>query len=526
MEAFRNGSSPETAVAETEAGTASTASREGSRWRRPVTALRSVIRSNLLFSAALTLAVVPRIIVMLGYLPAMLFRLDTFDYLWDAVHIAPNPVNPSGYALFLAVLRPFHSLELVAALQHVMGLAIAVMIYALLRSWGVTRWLATLAALPVLFDPAQIFLEHLVMADILALFLMVASFTLVLIRRSPSPPVWRLMLGGLLMGVSAIVRPTTLPLIVALAIYVLATHVGWRKAGAVLLAGVLPVVGYMAWFAAASGGFNMTNSNGLFLWSRTMSFANCATIKPPANLQALCPTAQPAPLAQPVVSKRPPPRTYLWDHKAWMWQPSSDSLVPDTSAFSPANNSRALHFAIDAITAQPLAYAHVVARETLSPFVHTNNFRFPTAQETAGMGAANARYARAAVRDYTGSNSVPFLGYHYAANERAPYNHLIGIYQRVIFLPGQLFGLIILIGLAGFLIPRRRTAAAPLLWVSAVIILVLPVAEHEYTYRYAIPAVPLVCMAAALAFRHRDKDDEQEVGTTEPSPPASQPEPA
>jgi hypothetical protein len=509
---------------ETKAGTASAARGEKPGWRQVAATLRGVISQNLLFSVAFTLAVVFRIIVMLAYRPAVLFRLDTYDYLWDAVHVGPNPVNPSGYALFLAVLQPFHSLVLVAALQHVMGLAIAVMIYVLLRSWRVSRWLATLAAVPALFDPAQMLLEHLVMADILALFLMVAAFTLVLIRRSPSPPLWRLLLGGLLMGVSALVRPTTLPLIVALAVYLLATRVGWRKAGAVLLAGVLPVAGYMAWFASVYGGFNLTNSDGLFLWSRTMSFANCATIQPPPDLQALCPTAQPGPLAQPVASKRPPPRVYLWDHSAWMWQPPSRAFVPDTAAFTTANNSRARQFAIKAITAQPLAYADIVAKGVVAPFVHTNDFRFPTGPER-GIGVASARrYAQAAVRSYTGSNSMPFLGWHYSASQRQPYEHLVSDYQRVIFLPGPLFALIMLIGLAGFLIPRSRAGAAVLLWVSAVIILVLPVAEHEYTYRYVIPAVPLACMAAALAFRHRGGDGEQQADTAETRPSAAEPE--
>ena len=76
-------------------------------------------------------------------------------------------------------------------------------------------------------------------------------------------------------------------------------------------------------------------------------------------------------------------------------------------------------------------------------------------------------------------------------------------YQRVIFLPGPLFGLILVVGLAGILIPRRRSAAAALLWFSAVVSIVLPMAEHEYTYRYVIPAIPLACMALALAFRDR-----------------------
>jgi peptidoglycan/LPS O-acetylase OafA/YrhL len=120
---------------------------------------------------------------------------------------------------------------------------------------------------------------------------------------------------------------------------------------------------------------------------------------------------------------------------------------------------------------------------------------------------------------------MPFLGWHYAAGQRQPYATLVGDYQRVIFLPGPLFGVIVLIGAAGFLIPRRRTAAAIVLWVSALIILVLPVAEHEYTYRYVIPAVPLACMAAALAFRHRGKGDEHETSTAELRPPGAELEP-
>jgi hypothetical protein len=86
-------------------------------WARPGAAaagLSALIRRNWLFAAALVLGVIPRVIAMLGYQPAMLFKLDTYDYLWDAAHLQPNPVNPNGYSLFLWVLRPFHSLALIA----------------------------------------------------------------------------------------------------------------------------------------------------------------------------------------------------------------------------------------------------------------------------------------------------------------------------------------------------------------------------------------------------------------------------
>ncbi|HWG61725.1 MAG TPA: glycosyltransferase 87 family protein [Streptosporangiaceae bacterium] len=485
--------------------------------------LRQVVSRNRLFTAALALAVLPRLVVILGYRPAILFRLDTYDYLWNAVHVSPNPVNPSGYALFLALLRPVHSLMLAAVLQHVMGLAMAVMVYAVLRNRGVRNWIAVIATLPVLFDPAELMLEHLIMADILALFLMMAAFTVLLLRRSPS--VWRTVTAGVLMGASAIVRPTALPLIVLLAVYLLVVHAGWRKAVAVLAAGAVPVVAYMLWFSSAYGSFNLTNSNGLFLWSRTMSFANCSVIKPPANLQALCPTAQPGILAQPVPAKRLPPKVYLWAKHAWQWQGNANRLIPDIAAFTAANNSRAMSFAIKAIEAQPLAYARTVASETAKPFTEGHHYQwaFPVSPINPGLSSRDQRYAVAAIQNYTGDASQVrgHLGFRYGAQVTQPWARIMGVYQRLIFVPGPVFGLVMLMGLAGLFIRRRRTAAAALLWISAAIALVLPIAEHEYTYRYVIPAVPLVFMAAALALRDPAEDkgapDEQSQGGDVPA---------
>ena len=489
--------------------------------RLPAT-LAAVAGRHRLFSVALVLGIVPRIVAMLGYRPAILFRLDTYDYLWGAVHVRPNPVNPSGYSLVLWVLRPFHSLALIAGLQQLAGLGIAVLIYAVLRHWGVRNWIATLAAAPVLFSPAQLLLEQLIMADVLAMLLMVAAFAVLLRRDAPSAG--RSATAGLLMGASVLVRPTALALIPAMAIYLLARRASWRRVCAVLAGGAVPVVVYLAWFASAYGTFNLTNSNGLFLWTRTMSFANCATIKPPADLQALCPNRQPGYLDQPVAALRPLPKRYLWDHQAWQWQSPSTGLQPDTAAFTKANNERALHFAIRAITAQPLAYLHVVASDTLHAFGSGSQLNFPAGQTSAaGLSKTNSAYALAAVRGYTGSTSGigPYLGHHYGYRLGQPFARLIDDYERVIVFPGPLFALILVAGLAGIIIPRRRTAAAALLWFSAAVSIVLPIAEHEYTYRYVVPAIPLACMAAALAFRDRSPAASSTDATDDASPTAS-----
>jgi hypothetical protein len=443
---------------------------------------------------------VPRLFAILGFRPAILFRMDTYDYLWNAVHLTPNPVNPSGYALVLALLRPFHSLTLVVILQNLAGLGIALLVYATLRRRGVADWIATLAAAPVLFAAPELLLEQLIMADLLAMLLMVAAFAVLLLRRSPSAG--RSATAGLLMGASAAVRPTALPLILVMAVYLLVLRAGWRRACALLAAGALPVLGYMAWFAAANGSYNLTNSNGLFLWSRTMSFANCAVIKPPADLRALCPEAQPHTLTSPPGAPRLRPTKYLWDHRAWQWQHPSADAVPDAKPFTAANNARALRFAVRAIEAQPLDYARVVATDTIRPFFQQVDFLFPVATH-GGLPRNYVPYARGGVQDYTGTTrQLPrSLGNHLSARITPPWAQAIQDYQRVIFLPGPVFALILLAGLAGLLIPRRRSAAAAMLWISAVIIIVLPTAEHEYTYRYVLPAVPLACIAAALACR-------------------------
>ena len=502
------------------AGREGTPARGRMAWRTWPAGLLGLIGRHRLFSLALLVGVLPRLLSMFAYQPAVLFRLDTFDYLWGAVHVAPNPINPSGYSLFLWLFRPFHSLVLITALQHVMGLAIAVMVYALLRRRGLPSWGATLAALPVLFDPGQQLLEQFIMADLLALLLMVASFVILLWERRPSA--LRSAVAGLLMGVSVTVRPTTIVFIVLMAVYLLVQRAGWRRAGAALAAGVIPVLAYMGWFAAANGSFNLTNSNGLFLWSRTTSFARCSVIKPPPRLQPLCPERQPGDLAQVNPALRGLPKHYLWDHDAWQWQPPSHGFVPDTAAFTSAKNSLALQFAAHAVLAEPLSYLHVVALDTAKPFyqIQSNVLRFPAYQPTsASLQHYNWVYAIGTVRAYTGSDQgvAPYLGYQFGSRLQHPWSYYVQDYQNHIFLPGPAFAVIVGAGLIGILLPRRRTSAAPLLWVCAMIAVVLPIAEHEYTYRYVIPAVPLVCIALALAFRNQAKDALAEPAAEQPA---------
>ncbi len=188
-----------------------------------------LIAGNRLFAAVLVPALALRVTAELGYRWQSWFN-DSFSYVRAAVTLTPNTTRPSGYPLYLWLLSPAHSYLLVTASQHLMGLLVAVMIYALARHrFGVPAWAAVLATLPVLYDGFEIQLEHLVMADTLFLFLAMAAVTIALWSPRPS---WRACLAaGLLLGVSSTVRPTGLPLLAVFVVYLLIRELA-RLAGA------------------------------------------------------------------------------------------------------------------------------------------------------------------------------------------------------------------------------------------------------------------------------------------------------
>jgi hypothetical protein len=486
------------------------------RGRLWLATLPGLVSRHRVFCWTLAVGLVLRLITMAAYRPAILVRQDSYDYMWDAVHFTPDPVRPNGYAFFLALMRPFDSLALTAGLQHLMGLAIAVMVYALLINRGVPGWGATLAAAPVLFDPRELNLEHSIMSDTLATLLMLAALVVLIIRQPPTvwrpPSVARSAVAGLLMGVAGLVRPITLPLFVLVAGYLVIQHAGWRRAGAALAAGALPLAGYALWFSTFYGSVNLTSSEGLFLWSRTMTFANCATIKPPANLQALCPNRQPAhlkvkphkPNAYSTLLAQPTPEIYLWNRKSWLWQPPAKYLVPDVYAFTPAKNNRAMGFAIRAIAAQPVGYAMSVSEDVALTFLDTDHSLIFAGRMLAPT-AVNFNYQVTALREYLG-HGTPLTSIH-GTPVHQPYAYVIHGYQSRLYFPGLVFALVLAAGFVGILMPRRRSGAAMLLWASAIVMIILPSAEHTFNYRYALPAVPLACMALALVLTTRHGAD-------------------
>ena len=263
-------------------------------------------RRHWLFGLVLVAALVLRILVALAFRPIMWFGGDSASYLATGLRLIPDPSRVGGYGFMLWVLRPLHSFALVAAVQHLMGLAMGVLIYLLARRFGLPAWAATLATLPVLFDAYELQLESDAVPDVPFGFLVLLALYLLLRSPGERRPA-ATAAAAFLLGVSALLWPVGLVLLAVLLVVLLAALL-IRRAGlvtvlAALLAGALPVAAYAAWFSIHEQQFSLTRSDGVYLWSRTMLFADCAVIRPPAGERALCPPPGPRMAAS----------LYIWD---------------------------------------------------------------------------------------------------------------------------------------------------------------------------------------------------------------------
>src|SRR5205085_9865766 len=87
------------------------------------------------------------------------------------------------------------------------------------------------------------------------------------------------------------------------------------------------------------------------------------------------------------------------------------------------------------------------------------------------------------------------------AREVEPFGKVMRAYQRYVWLPGTVYGLILVAGLVALGWRWRRSGREALLpWATSLALIVIPAATAEFDYRYVTTAVPFACLAAALAF--------------------------
>ena len=230
-----------------------------------------------------------RVVTQLAYRPALLY-IDSPKYLTTGL----EKYDPQGYRDFvlMPVLRA-GNLATVAGLQHLLGLAMAVVLYALLRRRQARRWAAALATAPLLLDAYQLQMEQTIMPDVTFEALIVAGLAILLWK--PRPALHAIALGGFVLGVSATVRQVGEILIVPAVAFCLLAARGWRArlsaSGLFAVSFAIPVLVYMTYSAAVlHDRFELSDQGDGVLYGRVAAAADCAALHVPAAERAVCPS--------------------------------------------------------------------------------------------------------------------------------------------------------------------------------------------------------------------------------------------
>ncbi len=455
---------------------------------------RRILRRHWLFAVAAGCATGLRVVVLLAYQPALIFP-DSQRYLQYAHSFLtgtwePDWLRTSGYSLLLMPAVKAHNLAVVAGVQHLLGLATAALVYAVLVHFGARRALATLAAVPVLFDPLQLDIEQYVLTDISATFFLVAALVVLVWKRDAIGKT-ALVVAGLLLAAATIIRESDLFVLIPVVLYLVAVFRRRRRlaarAVALLLLGFLPpVLGYLGWVDVWYGRFDFVNYDSQFMYGRIAQFIDCTGLSLPSYERSLCPQQPP--------SQRNP--------NFYMWDPRSPQVV--FQAPPGMNKGRIMQdFDLRVLEHQPLAYLEAVGGDVLYSFspvrgdgpehypvlYHQFQTYFPGDKDYPG-----GKDLLVTIPQYTGRG--PHL-------EPALADFLAG-YGRDFYVPGPLFaaGLVLgLAGMAGIGRARRSGLRAPCLLfaIGAIAAVETPFLIATFDWRYEIPQFSLIPIAAVLA---------------------------
>ena len=440
---------------------------------------RTLARRHWAFGVVLAAGLALRVAALVAYQPALVY-LDSARYLGAD----QRGLDPLGYSYLLLrpVLRADGGLAGVAAVQHALGLAMAVCLYLLATRLGAARWLAVLAAAPVLLDAYQVQAEQMIMPDVLFEALIVAAVTVLLWR--PDPGLARLADAAALLGVSATVRQVGEVLALPLLGYALAGGRNWKQRGSRAAVAVavfaLPVVGYMALSAAVLGtGFRLSNMDDAYLYGRTAHAADCATLRLPGYERSLCPSPSTA-AGLGVDGLATDPHSAVFTYRP----PAGVTRGAATARFDEA-----------VLTQQPLRVAGDIAKDAIKVFALTRN----TARGDPPVSRWQFQVAyplNSAV--YSAADDTMLA----AARPRvvAPLADALRAYQlHGGFTSGPLLLAFLFSGtMGGFSLRRHRTAALACILVTGLAAAALLGADlYEFSWRYQLPALVTLPLAGA-----------------------------
>jgi hypothetical protein len=455
-------------------------------WAGRLGAASDLLRRHWLLVAFLGAGIVLRLLAQLTYRPA-LFYIDSVKYLYSS-----DGNDPEGYKLPLRTILLVGNFNAVAAVQHLLGLGMAVVLYVLLLRRGVPRWLAALAAAPILLDAYQLQSEQTIMPGPWFEALVVAGIAILLWRPEIS---WRrVVAGGLVFGTSATVAQVGEALIPAAALFMLAAGGDWRraigKAAALSAACAVPILAYCTGSYVATGSFFLSHSGVTSFYGRAAAAADCATLRLPVSERGLCPT------------KAQQARGNDWlEFGTYAPVQAYYNHLPRAEV-----NTLVTNFSRSVLTQQPLRIGAAYGRDVLKLYA--------VDRVTMPGDPSIERWRFQASFPYFSSHATPaIVG---AATERfgggkpavwRPVAAFLRSYQvDGGYTPGPVLLLCTLAGLVGsVLVLRRRAAGATrqlalgsLLFFTAGVSLMLASDLFVFSWRYQVPALVTLVPAGAL----------------------------
>jgi hypothetical protein len=456
--------------------------------RRGMTLARQHWLLILLLTAGLTL----RVMTLIAYRPALLY-IDSLKYLYHA-----GGADPVGYRVLLKPLLLVGNLDLVAAVQHLLGLAMAVTLAAVLLRRGAARWLAALATAPVLLDGYQLQMEQTIMPDVMFETLIVAGIAALLWH--PRPRAATIVTSGLILGASATARQVGEILLLPALAYLAITVPGWgrrlRQGATLTAAFALPILAYCAAAYAVTGHFRLSYTGSNEFYGRLVMATNCGQVTLPRYERPLCPSGREAaglgidglehnPGSPLRVYQPPPGMTWSqvvsdFNHRLLMHDPAGVAVAIGKSAMT--------LFAVDR-SANPGDTP--IARWQFQPRYPF----YPTSLYTSTLTPAIV----ARIGDRFGGGGPVAV---------RPLAEFLRAYQlNGGYTPGPLFAGAFLAGFAGSLATLRRRATpaqraaarACLLLVASGVCVLLASNAFEFTWRYQLPALVTLPPAAAMA---------------------------
>jgi len=450
-------------------------------------------RERVALAVVLALGVLARVWFLIIWRPALTGYSDSGIYFQDAHQgIWTDPIRTVGYGMLLVALHWIvASLLFVTVVQHLMGLAAAVLLYAAMRATGGPAWLAVIPAAALALDGDELFIEHAALSEA-AYILLLAGMIYAAVRAWRGGR-WRwAAVAGLCAGLGVWDRGAGVSLLPIVPLWLLFCHRRPTRATlalAVLCAAVSLVVvgGYIEWREQESGLSGLTTNGNWNLYARVAPWADCSKFSPPAGTEALC---DPTPVAQRTMRSG---ESYIYDASS----PAVELLGPAFQVSSdPYATSRLWEFSISAIEGQPGAYLNAVWQDMVR-LVDPN---------------------RPSYGDLSATQFIDFLLY--GPDYRSGRNEFVSYWQNLLYphetthkgditplldwerltrLQGPLMVVLLLLCLAApWLAIRETRAGARLLTPIVVVLLLFPILSKGYDYRFVIPALGPLYASAAL----------------------------